>query len=74
MALSEKERAEMQALAKAASERDGIPYAVSDGGNPFIIDGGVCTERAIEFLMHYNELVGHQMKPPRPFIEKNMKL
>lgn len=72
--ISEKDRAEMKALAKSESLREDMATVSASRHNPFLVNGEVDADLVVEWLTQYNEFMGHPIKPFSPFIEKNMKL
>uniref|UniRef100_C6E1Q3 Uncharacterized protein n=1 Tax=Geobacter sp. (strain M21) TaxID=443144 RepID=C6E1Q3_GEOSM len=74
MRLTDIERSELLALADSESLRKDMAHVAATRHNPFLVDGEVSPERVMEFLTQYNDFLNHQMRPPRPFLEKNMKL
>lgn len=74
MRISQEDRDELLALAGSRRMREDTARVSASRLNPFLIGSEVSAELVMEFLTQYNEFLNHQVKPLRPFIERNMKL
>jgi hypothetical protein len=73
MRFEENEREEFRALSTSGAMRSDLAHVAQSRHDPF---GGkdVDADAVIQFLTEYNEFLNHPIRPPRRFVEKNMKL
>ncbi len=65
---------ELIELANSDAFRNDMETVRRNRHNPFVKNGVVDVDAYLEFIAEYNEFIGHELKPFKPIIDKDMRL
>jgi hypothetical protein len=72
--LSEEERQELKELAASPTLKEDLQTLARRRTRHFWRDGQVDLDRALAFLMEFNEMINHQPKNFKAIIDRDMRL
>lgn len=72
--LTDEEKKEMIELARSAQLRDDMRRVREQRHNPFTSGGEVDLDSVVEFLNEFNAFIGHEPRPFRRIVDRDMRL